>query len=204
MNEMKIFDDAVRTLSSRMFHGGQALKEIPGSLKEILGQNRWNKPMWPERVDMNTGEVYRFDRFEDFVTTQPLAGLGADMAKLKAVCKDDLEALDLIDRAVQRKPGNPTGANQYTGGNVRNPNVSPRPAPDTREDILRRLRAHAPELHARVLAREMTIAEAAREAGFRRPPEPFRIACRAWEKMIPEERDAFEDFIGNWRRRHAV
>ena len=50
---------------------------------------------------MNTGEVYRFDRFEDFVTAAPRAGLGADLAKLKAVCKDDLGALDLIDRARQ-------------------------------------------------------------------------------------------------------
>ena len=38
---------------------------------------------------MDTGEVYRFDRFEDFVTSPPMAGLGADLAKIEAVCQDD-------------------------------------------------------------------------------------------------------------------
>jgi hypothetical protein len=49
----------------------------------------------------------------------------------------------------------------------------------------------------------MTIADAARDAGFRKPPDAFRTAQRAWAKMIPEERDAFEDFIADWRRRHG-
>jgi hypothetical protein len=146
----------------------------------ILGQNRWNKPMWPERINKDTGEVYRFERFEDFVTTQPLAGLGADMAKIKAVCGDDLVALDMIDRAVQRTPAD----------NKPLDNIQERsPTGTSRDRALRRLRTHAPELHARVLAREMTIADAAREAGFRKPPDAFRTAQNAWAKMIPEERE---------------
>jgi hypothetical protein len=195
MNEMKMFDDTVRTLSSQMFHGGHALKEIPDTLKLILGQNRWNKPMWRERVNKDTGEVYLFDRFEDFVTAHPLAGLGADLAKLKAVCKDDLEALDMIDRTVQRKP-----SKHYAIDNVKG--TKP-PTGNSRDYALRRLRTHAPELHARVLAREMTIADAAREAGFRKQPDPYQQMCRLWAKILPEERDAFEDFIANWRRQHG-
>jgi hypothetical protein len=34
---------------------------------------------------IDTGEVYRFDRFEDFVTAPRQAGLGENLAKLKAV-----------------------------------------------------------------------------------------------------------------------
>jgi hypothetical protein len=129
MNEMKMFDDTVRMLSSQMFHGGHALKEIPDTLKMILGQNRWNKPMWRERVDMNTGEVYRFDRFEDFVAAPRQAGLGEDLAKIKAVCKDDLEALDLIDRAVQRKPADNKPVDIVNGYlNRQQPRLRPAPA----------------------------------------------------------------------------
>jgi hypothetical protein len=45
-----------------------------------------------------------FSRFEDFVAMHPLKGLGTDMATLRRLCRDDKEALDLLDRAVLR-PG---------------------------------------------------------------------------------------------------
>jgi hypothetical protein len=198
MNELKMFDDAVRTLSSRMFHGGHALKEIPGSLKEILGQNRWNRPMWPERVDAKTGEVYRFERFEDFVKAEPVAGLGADLAKLEAICQDDADALVMLRKALVK----PVGTNQHTKGGD---NVTPHE--DGRGNslayTLSRLQQHRPDLYERVKARQMTANAAAKEAGFRKQPEPYRQMCRLWEKLLPEERDAFEYFIGEWRRSHG-
>lgn len=198
MNEMKMFDDTVRILSRQMFHGGHAIKEIPDTLKMILGRNRWNKPMWPERVDAKTGEVYRFDRFEDFVTAQPLAGLGADLAKLEAVCGDDPDALVMLRKAVVR----PVGANQYTKGSDIITTLNDGRG-TSRSYTLSRLQQHRPELYERVKAGELSANAAAREAGFRKAPEPFQQACRAWSKMIPEERDAFEDWIANWRRSHG-
>jgi|GEM_PF-5094424 len=38
--------------------------------------------------------------FPRFVTTQPLAGLGCDVDTLKRICRDDLEALDALDKAL--------------------------------------------------------------------------------------------------------
>lgn len=195
MNELKMFDDAVRTLSSRMFHGGHALKEIPGSLKEILGQNRWNRPMWPERVDAKTGEVYRFERFEDFVKAEPVAGLGADLAKLEAICQDDADALVMLRKALVKPVGRPKQTND---------NIINKPEQGTsRAYTLTRLQQHRPDLYERVKARQMTANAAAKEAGFRKQPEPYRQMCRLWEKLLPEERDAFEYFIGEWRRSHG-
>jgi hypothetical protein len=58
-----------------------------------------------ERVIQQTGEFIRFESFADFVKTKPLEGLGADVSMLQRMCGSDIEALDLIDRAVQGKHG---------------------------------------------------------------------------------------------------
>ena len=44
----------------------------------------------------------------DFVTTPPLEGLGADLALVKRLCADDVEAADLLDRALQGRQGERT------------------------------------------------------------------------------------------------
>jgi hypothetical protein len=69
------------------------------------------------------------------------------MAKIKGLCKDDLTALDLIDRAVQRKHGGDRSK-------IMNHNLEPSPSPSPRsqQGILRSLRQNAPELHGKVLA----------------------------------------------------
>lgn len=195
MNELKMFDDTVRTLSSQMFHGGHALKKIPETLRMILGQNRWHKPMWPERVDINTGEVYRFERFEDFVIAEPVAGLGADLAKLEAICQDDADALVMLRKALVK----PVGFNQHTKGGD---NVTPLNdgRGNSRSYTLARLQQHRPDLYEMVKAKQLTANAAAKEAGFRKQPDPYRQMCRLWERLCPQERDAFEDFIANWRR----
>jgi hypothetical protein len=199
MNELKMFDDAVRALSRQMFHGGHALKELPGSLKEVLGRNRWNRPMWPERVDAKTGEVYRFERFEDFVTAEPLAGLGADLAKLEAICQDDADALVMLRKALVKPVGRPSGKRE-TSDNVTNLDGG---RGNTKSYTLSRLQQHHPDLYERVKAKQLSANAAAKEAGFRKPPDPYQQMCRLWEKILPEERAAFEDFIGQWRRQHT-
>lgn len=61
-----------------------------------------------------------------------------------------------------------------------------------------------PEIAAAVERGEYpSMRQAAIAAGIVKPPDAYTTACRAWSKMIPEERDAFEDFIANWRRSHG-
>jgi hypothetical protein len=78
---------------------------------------------------------------------------------LKKVCRDDIEALDMIDKAVR----NPIGANQHKHVSNRHK----RPAGTTRGRALRRLRDHRPDLHARVLEGELSPHRAMIEAVFR-------------------------------------
>lgn len=110
-------------------------------------------------------------RTTDFVTTTPPAGLGTDLATIKRLCGDDMEALDMVDR-VTVKP------------KVHHDNVSMTAEHgNTKNYALRRLRKDRPDLHAQVLAGDLSPHAAAVEAGFRKqtmtvPAEP-RAAVRS-------------------------
>jgi hypothetical protein len=74
------------------------------------------------------------------------------------VCRDDKLATDLIDAAV-RNPIDPTDTSMYlidTG-----PLAQPATVP------LRRVRDHRPDLHARVVAKELSAHPTIIKAGFR-------------------------------------
>jgi len=93
---------------------------------------------------------------------------------------------DKLDALEAKGPGNPTGTNQHTveGGTVDNVNNSrdrESPTGNARQYALRRLKKSRPDLHARVLAGELSPNKAMVEAGFRRkmiqvPFDPERAA----------------------------
>jgi hypothetical protein len=75
--------------------------------------------------------------------------------------RDDIEAIDMIDEAVR----NPIGTNQHVG--VDNVHRLKRRDGNSRDHALRRLRDHRPDLHARVLAGELSPHRAMINAGLR-------------------------------------
>jgi hypothetical protein len=72
-------------------------------------------------------------------------------------CRDDIDATDLIDKAVR----NPDGRPKKTVS-IRNSKRGKRPVGTTRDHALR----HRPDLQARVLAGELSPHRAMIEAGF--------------------------------------
>jgi hypothetical protein len=61
---------------------------------------------------------------------------------------------------------------------------------------LDRLARERPDLLDAVRSGRLSAHGAAIAAGIVKPsPDAYTTACRAWAKMIPEERDAFEDWI---------
>jgi hypothetical protein len=122
-------------------------------------------------------------------------GLGADLAKIEAVCGEDPDALVMLRKAIVQPVGRPVGKRGITDIVSNNDGHG-----NARSYTLARLQQHRPDLYQRVKAGELTANAAAIEAGFRKPPEPLRQFSNLWAKMIPEERDAFEDFIADWRR----
>jgi hypothetical protein len=84
--------------------------------------------------------------------------MGGTLDQLRGICRSDPEALDAIDRATQNAPHVHTG-------DVDNVNI--RPVGNASATALRRLRKDRPELHAKVLAKELSPHAAMVEAGFR-------------------------------------
>ncbi len=165
-DEKRLGDELVVSLRQAM-SVSSTLALVPGLLKKIL-----RRELWRERV-IQTGETVRFDRFEEFVATKPLEGLGATIDIVRNMLRGDPEALSLFDEAVRREPGRPADGGRETGNNVTD-SVG-RPEGNTAAKALRRLRKDAPTLHERVVAGEMSPHAAMVEAGFR----PKTVTVRA-------------------------
>jgi hypothetical protein len=136
--------------------GVGGLHGVPALLKRILKEE-----MWREFVVAETGQVQRYDRFIDFVTTPPLEGMGTDLRTVTKLCEDDPEALDLLNKATIKGQGDRTELHNNIMKLDRTPQGT------SRAYSLRKLAADAPMLHTRVLAGELSPHAAMVEAGFR-------------------------------------
>lgn len=207
---------AVEAISSIMRRGEEGIKEFPGCLKGFLRKGSWRSRIIPSRPD----ELVKFNSFEQFVTAFPLEGLGATVRQLEALCRDDAEALVLIDAALQRGRGNPTGANQHTDptqveteakrGILDNIQDSSRraeaPTGTSTARSLRKLRTEAEKPDApdevkrtyqQVLAGEISPHRGMINAGFRRVPSRFEIAVKAVLRLQQDERQRLMQWMEN-------
>ena len=142
--------EIVASCASAIFHGAHTLVNIPGLIKRIVQEDLWAHY---ERTD----GLQEFATFPEFIEK----GLGTNIASLQHLCRDDHEALDVLDRAVVASPGRPRR-------NVDNIHIIQRPSGTYATRAIRRLRASRPDLHTRVLAGELSPSKAMIEAGFRR------------------------------------
>lgn len=175
----------VRALRNGMARGEAGLSLVPRALVYTIESGAWR-----EFIVEETGEVVRYDRFADFVTTQPLEGLGFTVDLLRNLCRDDRKALDALDQ----ETANPNGTNRYSSSLHCN-ELDKTPQQNTTPGTLRRLRKDAPELHARVLQGELSPSAAAVAAGFRPRQVSVRVddsasaartLARAWGDRLGE------------------
>jgi hypothetical protein len=159
-NPLRARGSEVALLSDILARGGFALESVPRQIKDLLRSQSWR------HFETKLGKDVHHDRFVDFVTTLPLAGLGSTPDTIRRIIGDDMEALDLLDRAVAGRQGERSDL----GNNV--PEVG-RPEGNSKSKALRRLRDHAPDLHAEVLAGNLTAHAAMVKAGFR--PHTFTV-----------------------------
>lgn len=127
---------------------------VPALIKRVIEEHRWQ-----ERFVRVTGTETRFNRFTEFIAAEPPEGLGAELPAIKRLCANDPTALDLIDQATKRPNGVHTGAIDI---------VNSTPDGNSADQAIRRLRKDRPDLHAKVLAKELSPHAAMVEAGFRR------------------------------------
>jgi hypothetical protein len=169
-------DAVISTFRGVVARGEASWKNAPDFIRRIIREE-----MWQHRYVADLGKDVDFDRFEDFVTALVPEGLETSIDMLLRLCRDDKDALDLIDRAIQ----NPAGPHIVQG-------ESRAPTGNSEQTALRRLRKDRPDLHRRVLAGELSAHAAMVEAGFRRrtlniPDEP-RAAAAALRRHFQGDR----------------
>lgn len=191
-------DHVVQSLKQAVSGGEHGLLYVPALIKRVIREDCWR-----ERCLEVTGEVVEFERFEQFVEMRTPEGLGADMATIKRLCRDDAEALDLIDQAVQSPVGRPE-----TLYIIQDSKQEIAPTGTSAEAALRRLRKDAPELHRRVIGGELSPHAAMVEAGFRKrtiqiPSEPTKAAAALRRHFTPDELASLVSELADmidWRR----
>lgn len=171
----------VQALRNGLARGESSLSLVPRALVSTIESGAWREFMVEE-----TGEIVHYDRFADFVTTQPLEGLGFTVDLLRNLCRDDIEALDALDQATANHVGRPCNGDE---------SLPLKPSTESTPGTLRRLRKDAPELHARVLQGELSPNAAAVAAGFRSQRVSVRVddsasaartLARAWGDRLGE------------------
>lgn len=186
-------DHVVDSLRYAMSRGEMGLSSIPGLLKRVIKEN-----MWQERFVVKTKQIERFEKFEDFVKTKPLEGLGGTIELLERVCRDDREARELLDK-VQGKPPTkseiaatkprdeggtfkPSTSNNVTCGS------ETRDRGNSQTYLIRRLQRDHPEIADRWARGEIkSVRAAAIEAGIVKVDEPLDVVKKAILKLSCEE-----------------
>lgn len=142
-------------LSRALLDGSRDLQAVPGLLKRIIREE-----MWRQWTDPSSGRAFGpFRSFAEFMMRPTsVGGLGSNEKQLRGLCVDDIEALDLLDRALQNRSGRPE-----TVDNIH----SKKPDGTSQDQALRKLRKDAPELHVDVLAGRLSAHAAMVQAGFR-------------------------------------
>jgi hypothetical protein len=181
-------DNITSSLYQLISYGGTGLAQVPALLKRCLKESCWRR-----RYQQIRKQVIEFASFEDFVNTAPPNGLGCTVRLIKQLCVDHLDVLDLIDKETKR----PVGTNQHSAEPLDNiqaltrPPATPAPTGTSRDAALRRLRKDRPDLHAKVVAKELTPHRAMVEAGFRTVPSTLELLQRLWKKAGPTIRKEF-------------
>lgn len=180
---------AVTTLAAAIYHGGSRLESIPGLLKQVLTDALWRSYALP-----GGGPLAKYDDFVTFVED----GLHTTVDTLRDLCRRDAMALTLLSEALVRKPGNPTGANQHRG-NGSNTTLSKKERGSMYS--LRRLVKNRPDLHARVVAKELSPHKAMVEAGFASKritifTDPERAARTLRKHFSPHGLAKLVEFLG--------
>lgn len=157
----------ITLLRSALVEGVTELNSVPELLQPILEEELWQEQILPD-----TGEVVTMNSFVDFIKTPPPAGLGTNFETLWQLCSHNPLLLDLLDRAVQRPAGSPEKSQRLVGqkiivDNIHNSDKIERPTGTSKQAGLRQLRKKNPELHAKVLAGELTVNAAMVQAGLR-------------------------------------
>lgn len=172
---------------------GVCLRQMPVFIKRIIDRELWRN-IWLQP----NGRVCCFDSFKEYVEYHTPDGLGANIATLKNICRDNLEALAAIDAAAQGRQGSRSdlvdNIHEVHRSSVEREG---RPTGTSRDAALRRLRKDRPDLLARVVAGEVSPHAAMLEAGFRRKKSPKEQIVSLINKCSDEDKMEIFEMLEN-------
>lgn len=189
-------DSIVSSLQRLVRSGRHEMENLPEYIKILVREDAWR-----ERYSEVLGRMVTFSRFADFVAADIPDGLGTDIETVKKLIRDDNDARDAVDRAMEGKQG----ARTDLLDNIQEVNNTEAPTGTSSDAAIRRLRKHAldaetgeilderiHDLYERVLAGELSPNAAAIEAGFRKrmisiPVEDAERAARSIRANMPPE-----------------
>jgi hypothetical protein len=178
------------------------LRDIPALLAEIIEQGAWKKWRW-------VGSDFTAASIDEYVTVPPPRGLGASVGLIQRLLADHPKALEAFERerrgeraqAIEAPALLPVGRPKNED-NSRNEKDVTRVIgrSDTAAYAIARLRRDRPDIHARVLAGEITPNAGMIEAGFRKKrPSTKRNAVqqieKLWATLTSEEKQSVRNFI---------
>lgn len=174
----------VAALGSAIRYGGSSLADVPVLVIKVVDGNLWKRFRSPAGIEEHRS-------FEEFVKKPSPGGLGTTISMLENLCRSNKRALAAIEKATQRASGGDKRSESYQQTIVDNIH-NERPSGTSESAALRRLRKDRPDLHAQVLANELSAHAAAVRAGFRsktftvRADKPESIVGTLRRQLDPE------------------
>jgi hypothetical protein len=166
----------VRYLSQALTSGESGLIHVPVFLLRLLREGGWKEFVTP------LDDHVQYTRFEDFVTTKPVRGLGATMALLRNLCRDHQD----VQRELDKVAG---PAAKHGGSREEQGSVSTLVGKRDSAYLSRRLLRDAPEIFAALERGEFkSVRAAAKSAGLIHEPTTLEQFQRLWLKLTPDER----------------
>lgn len=184
----------VAHLASAVHSGAGGLETIPGLLRQVLVDDGWREFITP-RDDRRTPQT-----FEEFVTTPPLAGLGAaSVDQLRRMVADEPEIAASVERAWRGEVPAAAEARRPTDDERKSRDTRLNGDSDTSASILARLKRDDPGLAQRVVDGELTANAAALQKGWRKPrivaTNPASVYRRLRELWTDEQIEELQRLI---------
>ncbi|MGH3517346.1 MAG: hypothetical protein ACRDQ7_08010 [Haloechinothrix sp.] len=159
----EVVHEAILAFGSKVPDLGKAR----AALLRVIDEGAWKHYTPP------IGEPCDPTTFRDWVVARVPRGLETSVENLRQIARGDTKLENALDRELQ----NPVGGSNKVVLNVDNINIENdqriRPRGTSKDHALRRLRKDAPELHADVLAGNLSAHAAMVRAGFR--PHTFTV-----------------------------
>lgn len=168
MNDTKEYESTsanslIDYLRSAISDGAAELLDAPSLLRQIIEGEPWR-----ERYVPQTKEFARFGPFDEFIAATPPEGLGASKRLLYKICADDIALLDLLDRTFNSGQRGGDRRSQCFKRDIVSFENKNKSRGNSLVYALRRLREMRPDLHQKVLVKELSVHKAMVEAGLRK------------------------------------